>query len=94
MRVFREDRQTIEEDVYDLIEVELTKKTGKGLGLSIVGRKNGCGVFVSEVVKGGIADCDGRIVQGDQILEVNGQDLKNSTQEYAAAILKVSFLSK
>ena len=39
------------ENVYlDIIEVELTKKTSKGLGLSIVGRKMGAGVFVSDMV--------------------------------------------
>lgn len=36
--------------IYNIFEVELTKKPGKGLGLSIVGRKNEPGVFISEVV--------------------------------------------
>ncbi|XP_067127955.1 multiple PDZ domain protein-like isoform X3 [Centruroides vittatus] len=73
---------------YDTLQVELYKKSGRGLGLSIVGRKNGPGVFISEVVKGGVAEADGRLMQGDQILEVNNIDLKNSSQEHAAAILK------
>ncbi|XP_023243674.1 inaD-like protein isoform X4 [Centruroides sculpturatus] len=73
---------------YDTLQVELYKKSGRGLGLSIVGRKNGPGVFISEVVKGGVAEADGRLMQGDQILEVNSIDLKNSSQEHAAAILK------
>ena len=29
-------------------------------------------------------------MKGDQILAVNGQDLKNSTQEEAAAVLKLT----
>lgn len=29
-------------------------------------------------------------MKGDQILAVNGQDLKNSTQEEAAAVLKTA----
>lgn len=41
-------------------------------------------------VKGGVAEADGRLIQGDQILEVNNIDLKNSSQEHAAAILKTT----
>ena len=72
------------------IQVELNKKKEKGLGLSIVGKKSGPGVFISEVVKGGAADADGRLVQGDQIISVNGHDLTNSSQEEAAPVLKMA----
>lgn len=78
--------------IYNVFEVELVKKPGRGLGLSIVGRKNEPGVYVSEVVKGGIAEADGRLMQGDQILAVNGQDLTSAMQEQAAAILKANSL--
>lgn len=54
--------------IYNIFEMELTKKPGRGLGLSIVGRKNEPGVYVSEVVKGGAADADGRLIQGDQVI--------------------------
>ncbi len=37
-----------------------------------------------------MADGDGRLMQGDQILQVNQEDMRNCTQEQAAAILKVS----
>ncbi|XP_067135395.1 multiple PDZ domain protein-like isoform X2 [Centruroides vittatus] len=90
MVVYREAGLNHEDDLYDILEVELHKKSGRGLGLSIVGRKNGPGVFISEVVKGGIAEANGQLMQGDQILEVNLHDLKNSTQEHAAAILKTT----
>ncbi|GBN02811.1 InaD-like protein, partial [Araneus ventricosus] len=90
MVVFREEGQSHEEDAFETLDVELYKKPGRGLGLSIVGRRNGPGVFISEVVKGGIAEADGRLIQGDQILEVNGQDLKTATQEHAAAVLKTT----
>lgn len=46
-------------------------------------------MFISEVVKGGAAELDGRLMQGDQILSVNGEDTRNASQEAAAAILKV-----
>ena len=44
---------------------------------------------MSDVVKGGIADADGRLLQGDQILMVNGEDVRHATQEAVAALLKV-----
>ncbi|XP_078061403.1 multiple PDZ domain protein-like isoform X3 [Mustelus asterias] len=49
---------------------------------------NDTGVFVSDIVKGGIVDLDRRLVQGDQILSVNGEDVRNATQETVAAMLK------
>ncbi|XP_069682015.1 multiple PDZ domain protein-like isoform X7 [Periplaneta americana] len=90
MVVFRDEASTKEEDIFNVMEVELMKKPGKGLGLSIVGRKNGNGVFISDVVHGGTAEADGRLMKGDQILAVNGQDLKAATQEEAAAVLKTA----
>lgn len=44
---------------------------------------------MSDIVKGGIADTDGRLMQGDQILTVNGEDVRNANQEAVAALLKV-----
>ena len=90
MRVFRDDSHVKEEDIYDIFTVELIKKPGKGLGLSIVGKRNDVGVYISDIVKGGASEADGRLMQGDQILAVNGEDMRNATQEYAAAVLKVS----
>ncbi|MFH4981038.1 hypothetical protein AB6A40_007747 [Gnathostoma spinigerum] len=74
--------------IYNIFEMELMKKPGRGLGLSIVGRKNEPGVYVSEVVKGGAAEADNRLMQGDQILAVNGEDVTNSMQEDVATMLK------
>ncbi|XP_069482184.1 multiple PDZ domain protein isoform X17 [Ambystoma mexicanum] len=90
LTVYRDEAQYKEEDMYDMLNVELQKKPGKGLGLSIVGKRNDTGVFVSDIVKGGIADSDGRLMQGDQILSVNGEDVRNATQEAVAALLKAS----
>ncbi|KAM5193514.1 LOW QUALITY PROTEIN: multiple PDZ domain protein [Mantella aurantiaca] len=90
LAVYRDEAQYKEEDMYDILNVELQKKPGKGLGLSIVGKRNDTGVFVSDIVKGGIAETDGRLMQGDQILTVNGEDVRNATQEAVAALLKCS----
>ncbi|KAI8509777.1 hypothetical protein Bbelb_122050 [Branchiostoma belcheri] len=88
--VFRDENQYKEEDLYDVFTVELEKRIGKGLGLSIVGRRNDVGVFISDVVKGGVAEQDGRLMQGDQILSVNGEDMRSATQDNAAAVLKTA----
>lgn len=90
LTLYRDEAPYKEEDVYDTLTVELQKKPGKGLGLSIVGKRNDTGVFVSDVVKGGIADADGRLLHGDQILTVNGEDVRHATQEAVAALLKCS----
>ncbi|XP_071953522.1 multiple PDZ domain protein-like isoform X2 [Antedon mediterranea] len=90
--VFRDSSAMFKEDelIYDKFTIELNKKPGRGLGLSIVEKSNELGVFISEVVKGGTADNDGRVMKGDQILSVNGEDLTNATQDVAASVLKMS----
>ncbi|RUS89458.1 hypothetical protein EGW08_002755, partial [Elysia chlorotica] len=88
MAVYRDEGQVREEDILDVFTVELVKRPGKGLGLSIVGKKSDVGIYISDIVKGGVAEADARLMQGDQILAVNGEDMRNSTQEYAAAVLK------
>uniref|UniRef100_A0A8C6UYK5 Multiple PDZ domain crumbs cell polarity complex component n=1 Tax=Neogobius melanostomus TaxID=47308 RepID=A0A8C6UYK5_9GOBI len=89
LSVYRDETQYKEEDLWDSFSVELQKSPGQGLGLSIVGRRNDTGVFVSDIVKGGLAETDGRLMQGDQILSVNGDDVRSATQEAVAALLKV-----
>ncbi|XP_066576476.1 multiple PDZ domain protein isoform X3 [Amia ocellicauda] len=88
LTVYRDEAQYKEEDMWDVFFVELQKKPGEGLGLSIVGKRNDTGVFVSDIVRGGIADTDGRLMQGDQLLSVNGEDVRSATQESVAALLK------
>ncbi|XP_058616147.1 inaD-like protein isoform X2 [Onychostoma macrolepis] len=88
LTVLRDEAQYRDEENLDVFRVELQKRTGRGLGLSIVGKRNGKGVFISDVVKGGAADLDGRLMQGDQILSVDGEDMRQASQEAVAAILK------
>ncbi|ELU09933.1 hypothetical protein CAPTEDRAFT_157099 [Capitella teleta] len=88
MVVFRDESLLKDDDMYDIFTVELMKKPNKGLGLSIVGRRKDAGVFISDIVKGGVAEADGRLMHGDQILAVNGEDVRHATQEDAAALLK------
>uniref|UniRef100_A0A3B3D5A3 PATJ crumbs cell polarity complex component n=1 Tax=Oryzias melastigma TaxID=30732 RepID=A0A3B3D5A3_ORYME len=94
LTVLRDEAQYRDEENLDVFKVELQKRSGRGLGLSIVGKRSGSGVFISEVVKGSAAELDGRLMQGDQILSVNGEDTRHASQEAAAAILKVSHVSR
>uniref|UniRef100_A0A8C5NF30 Multiple PDZ domain crumbs cell polarity complex component n=1 Tax=Gouania willdenowi TaxID=441366 RepID=A0A8C5NF30_GOUWI len=87
LTVYRDEAQFKEEDLWDSFTVELHKRPGQGLGLSIVGRRNDTGVFVSDIVKGGLVDTGGQLMQGDQILSVNGDDVRSATQESVAAFL-------
>ncbi|CAN9500848.1 unnamed protein product [Ophioblennius macclurei] len=75
-------------DKEDVLRVELKRRSGRGLGLSIVGKRSGSGVFVSQLVSGGAAQLDGRLMQGDRILKVNEDDTTEKTQEEVAAMLK------
>ncbi|KAL7855204.1 hypothetical protein SRHO_G00173940 [Serrasalmus rhombeus] len=88
LTVLRDEAQYRDEENLDVFTVDLQKKSGRGLGLSIVGKRNGTGVFISDVVKGGAADVDGRLMQGDQILSVDGEDMRQASQETVAAVLK------
>ncbi|UJR25101.1 hypothetical protein I4U23_006461 [Adineta vaga] len=77
-----------EQDKFDVLNVELIKKSGKGLGFSIIGRRHGFGVFISHILEGGCAEKDSRLMSGDLILEVNGQDLRTAAYEHVAYTLK------
>jgi hypothetical protein len=49
MMILRSEMEN-EEDKFDVITVDLIKKSGKGLGFSIIGRRHGYGVFISHIV--------------------------------------------
>ncbi|XP_016382435.1 disks large homolog 4-like [Sinocyclocheilus rhinocerous] len=59
-----------------------------GLGFNIVGGEDGEGIFISFILTGGAADLSEELRKGDQILSVNGVDLRHATHEQAAAALK------
>ncbi|XP_066245607.1 multiple PDZ domain protein-like isoform X1 [Euwallacea similis] len=75
---------------YTSIEVDLIKKPGKGLGLSLIGRKCGKGVYVADVIPGTSAELDGRITKGDVLVAVNGVNVENATGDETGAILKTA----
>lgn len=47
------------------------------------------GLFIVGFVKDGLAELDGRLQKDDRILQIEGHDLANGTQEEAANIIRV-----
>uniref|UniRef100_A0A671S752 Disks large homolog 2-like n=1 Tax=Sinocyclocheilus anshuiensis TaxID=1608454 RepID=A0A671S752_9TELE len=78
----------VEEDINREPRKIVLHKGSTGLGFNIVGGEDGEGIFVSFILAGGPADLSGELRRGDQILSVNGIDLRGATHEQAAAALK------
>ncbi|XP_076355080.1 ligand of Numb protein X 2-like [Tachypleus tridentatus] len=81
---------TTDEVPTKFLTVELWKSSVKDrLGLSFMQRTNGRGVFITYVHPGSIAAQHGRsVMQGDQILEINGQNVADCNQQQVAQMLQ------
>ena len=51
--------------------------------------RNHPGVYVGTLIPGGPAEKEGTLRKGDQIMAVNGVDVKSASQEVVAQLLKV-----
>ncbi|XP_072379960.1 disks large 1 tumor suppressor protein isoform X5 [Diabrotica undecimpunctata] len=76
------------EDITRDVRTVVLQKGNAGLGFNIVGGEDGEGIFISFILAGGPADLSGELRRGDQILSVNGVNLRNATHEEAALALK------
>ncbi|XP_018316190.1 disks large 1 tumor suppressor protein isoform X9 [Mycetomoellerius zeteki] len=81
-------RTVSQEDVSREVRTVVLNKGSPGLGFNIVGGEDGEGIFISFILAGGPADLSGELRRGDQILSVNGINLRTATHEEAAAALK------
>lgn len=68
------------------------QKRVNGLGFSITTRDNpaggNCPIYIKNILPKGSAIFDGRLKQGDRLLEVNGIEMTGKTQEQAVELLK------
>ncbi|XP_064550640.1 protein lap4 isoform X4 [Drosophila montana] len=67
---------------------------GQGLGFSIAGGKGSppfkddCdGIFISRITEGGLAHRDGKIMVGDRVMAINGNDMTQAHHDAAVACL-------
>ncbi|XP_032878412.1 disks large homolog 2 isoform X2 [Amblyraja radiata] len=83
-----EEEEEEEEDINREPRNFVLHRGASGLGFNIVGGEDGEGIFISFILAGGPADLSGELQRGDQILSVNGMDIRVATHEQAATALK------
>ncbi|KAF6119510.1 ligand of numb-protein X 2 [Phyllostomus discolor] len=75
----------------EIFHVVLHKRdSGEQLGIKLVRRTDEPGVFILDLLEGGLAAQDGRLSSNDRVLAINGHDLKHGTPELAAQIIQAS----
>ncbi|XP_044633315.1 ligand of Numb protein X 2 isoform X3 [Equus asinus] len=78
-------------DREEVFHVVLHKRdSGEQLGIKLVRRTDEPGVFILDLLEGGLAAQDGRLNSNDRVLAINGHDLKHGTPELAAQIIQAS----
>ncbi|XP_029643033.1 ligand of Numb protein X 2 isoform X2 [Octopus sinensis] len=83
-----EDIRPVEKE--EILKITLTKRRGKQLGIKLVGKRNGPGVYILNLISQSLAAIDGRLKPDDQVLEINGQDVSYGSQEEAAFYIQKS----
>uniref|UniRef100_A0A3Q3JFX7 Ligand of numb-protein X 2b n=2 Tax=Monopterus albus TaxID=43700 RepID=A0A3Q3JFX7_MONAL len=60
------------------------------LGIKLIRKSDESGVFILDLLAGGVAAKDGKLRNNDKVLAINGHDLRHGTPESAAQIIQVS----
>ncbi|KAM3911726.1 ligand of Numb protein X 2-like [Leptodactylus fuscus] len=75
----------------EVVQVTLLKRDrSEPLGIKLVRKSEEPGVFVLDLLDGGLAAKDGRLKCNDKVLSINGHDLRHGTPETAAQIIQMS----
>ncbi|XP_041089109.1 ligand of Numb protein X 2a isoform X2 [Polyodon spathula] len=75
----------------DSLRVTLHKRgSNEQLGIKLVRRTDEPGVFILDLLEGGLASQDGRLCSNDRVLAINGHNLRHGTPELAAQIIQAS----
>ncbi|KAF7228477.1 transcript variant X2 [Nothobranchius furzeri] len=74
-----------------VLHVMLTKThRTEPLGIKLIRKSEESGVFILDLLPGGLAAKDGKLKNNDKVLAINGHDLMHGTPESAAQIIQVS----
>ncbi|MGH0127135.1 UNVERIFIED_CONTAM: hypothetical protein FKN15_030484 [Acipenser sinensis] len=74
----------------DSFHVILTKRCPEEqLGIKLVRRPDEHGVFIFNLLEGGMAARDGQLQVNDRVLAINGHDLRHGSPEHAALLIQV-----
>ncbi|XP_047210506.1 ligand of Numb protein X 2b [Girardinichthys multiradiatus] len=74
-----------------VLHVMLTKThRTEPLGIKLIRKSDESGVFILDLLPGGLAALDGKLSNNDKVLAINGQDLMHGTPESAALIIQNS----
>lgn len=73
-----------------VIQVALVKRErSEPLGIKLIRKSDELGVFILDLLPGGLAAKDGKLRNNDKVLAINGHDLRHGTPESAAQIIQV-----
>lgn len=73
-----------------VLQVTLMKsQRTEALGIKLIRKSDESGVFILDLLSGGLAAKDGKLRNNDKVLAINGHDLRHGTPESAAQIIQV-----
>lgn len=76
----------------EVIHVTLEKRDrSEPLGIKLIRKTDEPGIFILDLLDGGLAAKNGKLRQNDKVLTINGQDLRQGTPEAAAQIIQVIY---
>uniref|UniRef100_A0A8B9Q2T4 LNX2 protein n=1 Tax=Apteryx owenii TaxID=8824 RepID=A0A8B9Q2T4_APTOW len=76
----------------EVIHVTLTKRDrSEPLGIKLIRKTDEAGIFILDLLEGGLAAKNGKLSRNDRVLSINGQDLRQGTPETAAQIIQVIY---
>ncbi|XP_040274796.1 E3 ubiquitin-protein ligase LNX isoform X2 [Bufo bufo] len=73
----------------DSIHVVLSKSSQDvQLGIKLVRKRDEPGIYIFNLLEGGVAARDGYLQENDRVLAINGHDVRNGTPEIAAQLIQ------
>ncbi|XP_056414044.1 E3 ubiquitin-protein ligase LNX isoform X2 [Hyla sarda] len=73
----------------DSIHVVLSKSSQNvQLGMKLVRKRDEPGIYIFNLLEGGVAARDGYLQENDRVLTINGHDVRNGTPEIAAQLIQ------